>query len=125
MRAKIVDKYIKKVLKQDPKWVSVVEQIIKFNIDNRILNNLRQELNEQITDTNGLVELSKFKKMFFTFFKGESKAFLVFDKLWPCIREYYDFISNRPCEKGDPNATEVARISQLTSFIDLFNYYPM
>lgn len=50
LRVKIVDKYIKKVLKQDPKWISVVEQIVKFNIDNRILNNLRQELNEQITD---------------------------------------------------------------------------
>lgn len=72
-----------------------------------------------------MVDLAKFKKMFFTFFKGESKAFLVFDKLWPCICEFYDFTTNQACTKDDPNAVEVARISQLTSFIDLFNYYPM
>lgn len=59
MRAKVVDKYIKKVLENNDdrqqKWVQVIEQIYRLNIDNRILNNLRQQLNEEIDDERGLV----------------------------------------------------------------------
>jgi len=39
-------------------------------LDNRILNNLRQQLNEMIEDERGLVNVNVFKKMFFTYFKG-------------------------------------------------------
>ncbi len=45
--------------------------------------------------------------------------------LWPCIKEYYNFNTNKSCAISDPDATEVARISALTQFIDLFNYWPV
>lgn len=48
--------------------------------------------------------------------------------LWPCIREWFDFKNDCSISEGNPMATqqnEVARIEKLTSFIDLFNYYPV
>jgi hypothetical protein len=44
-------------------------------LDNRILNNLRQQLNEMIEDERGLVYPADFHKMFFTFFKGDAQAY--------------------------------------------------
>ena len=52
MRADVVDKYISEVMTlgaqslakgpNDPKnWVRIIEQIYRLNMDNRILNNLR------------------------------------------------------------------------------------
>lgn len=99
MRAKVVDKYIKEVLdgkdSRTLKWVAVIEQIYRLNLDNRILNNLRQQLNEEIEDERGLVDEIIFRKMFFTFFKGEKHAYQVYEMLWPCIREYFNFTTNR------------------------------
>jgi hypothetical protein len=46
-----------------------------LNLDNRILNNLRFQLNDQIEDEKGLVPPDTFHKMFFTFFKGERSAY--------------------------------------------------
>jgi hypothetical protein len=43
-------------------------------MDNRILNNLRQQLNELIQDERGLVSVDVFEKMFFTYFKGQRFA---------------------------------------------------
>lgn len=45
--------------------------------------------------------------------------------LWPCIREFVDCTTKQPVNEDDPNKIEVARIARLTSFIDLFNYYPV
>lgn len=45
-----------------------------MNFDLRILNNLRQQLNELIEDERGIVAPEIFKRMFFTFFKGEKHA---------------------------------------------------
>jgi len=45
--------------------------------------------------------------------------------LWPCICEYFNFQTDKPTTKDDPNGREIARITALTSFIDLFNYYPL
>ncbi len=56
-------------------WVRIIEQIYRLNLDNRILNNLRQQLNELIEDEKGLVSPEVFKRMFFTFFKGERYAY--------------------------------------------------
>ena len=56
-------------------WVRIIEQIYRLNLDNRILNNLRQQLNELIEDEKGLVFPDVFKRMFFTFFKGERYAY--------------------------------------------------
>lgn len=67
LRPKVVDSYIKSIMKLEPKipakevqakaqsWVKVIEQIYRLNLDNRILNNLRQQLNESIEDERGLV----------------------------------------------------------------------
>lgn len=55
MRPDVVDKYIKTVLdkgtrsllvtgdmKENKNWIKVIERIYRLNLDNRILNNLRQ-----------------------------------------------------------------------------------
>ena len=49
-------------------WVKIIEHIYRLNLDNRILNNLRFQLNDQIEDEKGLVPPDTFHKMFFTFF---------------------------------------------------------
>ena len=43
-----------------------------------------------IEDEKGLVSVEVFKKMFFTYFKGEKKAFMIFDMLLPLIQVAYD-----------------------------------
>jgi hypothetical protein len=72
----------------------------------RILNNLRQQLNELIEDENGIVQIEIFKRMFFTFFKGEKTAYQVYDMLLPVISEHYDEEKNCKIEPGDLKATD-------------------
>ena len=43
-----------------------------------------------IDDERGLVSPDVFKKMFFTFFKGERFAYQVYDMLQPVVTEHYD-----------------------------------
>ena len=50
------------------------KEIYKNVMDNRIFNNLKQQLNEMIDDEKALISIEEFRKMFFTFFKGEFKA---------------------------------------------------
>lgn len=95
MRSRLVDLYIKSVLSDHKQlkredFIQVIEQIYRLNLDNRILNNLRMQLNEMIEDEKGLVSVEVFKKMFFTYFKGEKKAFMIFDMLLPLIQVAYD-----------------------------------
>lgn len=45
--------------------------------------------------------------------------------LWPVIREYFNFNTGTSTTASDPNGKEIARITVLTAFIDLFNYYPL
>lgn len=125
MRARIVDKYIKSVL--EPKlsstgfadqkmhrvWIEVVEQIYRLNLDNRILNNLRQQLNEMIEDERGLVQIETFRKMFFTFFKGERYAYQVYDMLLPVISVYYDPATDEILEESDQRATPNRKIIRI------------
>ncbi len=76
MRPAIVEGYIKSVMAQSQKsWIKIIERIYTLNLDNRILNNLRQQLNEMIEDEKGIVAVDVFRKMFFTFFKGERHAY--------------------------------------------------
>lgn len=42
-------------------------------------------MNEMIEDSRGVIEVADFRKMWFTFFKGESKAKLIYDMLLPTI----------------------------------------
>ena len=95
MRSRLVDLYIKSVLSDHKQlkredFIQVIEEIYRLNLDNRILNNLRMQLNEMIEDEKGLVSVEVFKKMFFTYFKGEKKAFMIFDMLLPLIQVAYD-----------------------------------
>lgn len=109
-------------------WVKVIEEIYRLNLDNRILNNLRQQLNEMIEDERGFVSVDVFRKMFFTFFKGERFAFQIFDMLLPLIQVAFDEANDKILEDfdlGDPSIKFVVRIQLLTKFIDLFNYYPV
>ena len=103
----------------------MIRQIIRLNIDNRILNNLRWQLNNEVKDAKGLVQKDVFKNLFFTYFKGEKYAYQVYEMLWPCIREFHNFERDSTTDVTDPQGVEVARISTLTQFIDLFNYYPV
>lgn len=143
MRARIIDHYIKSVL--DPKkddelfkavsknfnyrrWVETVEQIYRLNLDNRILNNLREQLNQMIDDERGLVSTEVFRRMFFTFFKGEPKSYQVYEMLLPIVTVYFDDSTDQIVEETHEKATEAnkcVRIQLLTQFIDLFNYYPV
>ena len=54
-------------------------------MDNRIFNNLKQQLNEMIESETSQIGISEFRRMFFTYFKGEAKANLVYEKLLPFI----------------------------------------
>ena len=57
-------------------------------MDNRIFNNLKQQLNEMIEDEKSLISIEEFRKMFFTFFKGEFKANILYEKLLPYMIVY-------------------------------------
>ena len=60
--------------KDELNWIKIIEQIYRLNLDNRILNNLRMQLNHMVTNLNGLVSVQTFKQLFFTYFKGEPAA---------------------------------------------------
>ena len=72
----------------------------------RILNNLREQLNEMIEDERGLVKPQIFKRMFFTYFKGEKFAYQVFEMLEPCISIYFDSASDEFINQEDARANE-------------------
>ena len=78
-------------------------------MDNRILNNLRTQLNEIIGDERGLVSPDVFKRMFFTFFKGERYAYQVYDMLNPVVTEHYDKQSDQLLTEDDPRACDANR----------------
>ena len=108
--------------------MKVIEQIYRLNLDNRILTNLRQQLNESIEDERGLVQPETFKKKYYTFFKGERYAYQVYEMLAPIVTEHYDTVKNEIIEEGDPRCSEQTKyvlVNKLTQFIDMFNFYPI
>lgn len=74
LRSNIVEKYVREVLnsKKNPEIyqqkLDVVRKMIKLRMDNRVLNNMRQTMNESIEDEKGLMNKNDFKKMFYTAF---------------------------------------------------------
>lgn len=81
-----------------------------------------------IEDERGLVSIDIFKKMFFTFFKGERSAYQVYEMLQPAVSVHWDDQTDSQIDNRDPRATEsnkFVRIQLLTRFIDLFNFYPI
>ena len=43
-----------------------------------------------IDDERGLVSVEVFRRMFFTFFKGEPKSYQVYEMLLPIVIVYFD-----------------------------------
>ena len=84
MRSELVDNYFSTVM-SDNGQSEVFKELYRNVMDNRIFNCLKQQLNELISDEKSLIHIDDFKKMFFTFFKGESKAHYIYEKLLPFI----------------------------------------
>jgi len=57
-------------------------------MDNRILNQMRQTMNESIEDERGLMKRQDFRKMFFTSFgrKNPDAKVAIYEMLLPIIR---------------------------------------
>ena len=51
-----------------------------------------------IEDDRGLVSPKDFKKMFFTFFKGDAQAKMIYEMLAPIVTEHYDVETNERIE---------------------------
>jgi|694.fasta_scaffold140281_2 hypothetical protein len=81
----------------------------KLNVDNRILNNLKQQLNEMIDDERSLISVPEFKQIFYMYFKGEAKASLIYDKLLPQIQCY--LVNEEVHEKEPKDANYETMIS--------------
>ena len=89
MRSEVVDKYFHQVQKATSgDQAEVFKEIYRNVMDNRIFNNLKQQLNEMIEDEKSLISIEEFRKMFFTFFKGEFKAKILYEKLLPYMVVY-------------------------------------
>ena len=68
-----MEKYVREILAHDipsskKQKMHVISKLIELRIDNRILNNMRQTMNESIQDERGLMTIEEFQKMFFTSF---------------------------------------------------------
>ena len=83
-----------------------------------------------IEDEKSLISIEEFRKLFFTYFKGESKANLLYEKLLPFVTvlnigdNVYDRASEIP--KDDLIIAEaMVSIRKFSQFIDSFNFYPV
>lgn len=95
-------------------------------MDNRIFNNLKQQLNEMIESETSLIRMDEFRKIFFTYFKGEAKANLVYEKLLPFITVIDSDAESMSYASIDAeHAGYMVSIQKLTKFIDSFNFSPI
>lgn len=86
MRSELVDNYFTNIMRSSGGPASeVFKEIYKNVMDNRIFNNLKEQLNSMIEDEKSLISIEEFRKMFFTYFKGEYKAGLLYEKVLPFI----------------------------------------
>ena len=76
MRSEVVDSYFDHIIKEvaQPELVQVIKDFYKFGIDSRIFNNMKIHLNELIDNEESLISGEEFKKLFFTYFRGEPKV---------------------------------------------------
>lgn len=135
MRPKIVEDYLHEVLSKsggdNGSQARIIKSMYKNRIDNRILNNLRQNMNEMIEDERGIIEVADFTRMWFTFFKGESHAKIIYEMLLPTVTivlsndEILEGLSGAKALKADPSAQTMVSVIKLSQFIDTFNYYPV
>lgn len=132
MRSELVDSYFQQVMRETGGAQSQVFQQIYMNVmDNRIFNNLKQQLNEMIEDEKSLISIEEFRKMFFMFFKGEFKANVLFDQLLPFITvtnigdNVYESSEAVASRDRVAESEEMVSIQKLTKFIDAFNFSPV
>lgn len=74
---------------------------------------MRQQLNEMIEDEKGLVSIETFRRLFFTFFKGERSAYQVYDMLQPAVSVHFDEANNCFLEDSDSKATPQNKFIQI------------
>jgi len=132
MRSELVDTYFNQIMKSTKGDQSeVFKEIYRNVMDNRIFNNLKQQLNEMIDDEKSLISIEEFRKMFFTFFKGEFKASLLYEKLLPFVIVWNigDHVFEDPSEMTSSDqlieAEKMVSIQKLGKFIDSFNFSPV
>ena len=65
MRSDLVDNYFNQVMKGSNEQNDVFREIYRNVMDNRIFNNLKQQLNEMIEDEKALIQVEEFRKIFF------------------------------------------------------------
>ena len=99
MRPKVVDSYIRSVLMQandrQKSILKVIERMYKLNMDNRVFNSLRAQLNDMIEDERGLCTVDQFSSMFFSFYKGDPNAKTIYEMLEPFVTVFYDAKLNK------------------------------
>ena len=109
MRSELVDNYFTNIMRSSGGPASeVFKEIYKNVMDNRIFNNLKEQLNSMIEDEKSLISIEEFRKMFFTYFKGEYKAGLLYEKVLPFIT-----IRNEKCLCGTVMSTIEVKLLHL------------
>ena len=93
MRSELVENYFSNIMSETGgdtgPMHDVFGEIYKHAMDNRIFNNLKQQLNELIEDEKSLISIPDFKRMFAMYFKAEVKADIIYTKLLPFITVYH------------------------------------
>ena len=128
MRSELVDNYFTNIMRSSGGPASeVFKEIYKNVMDNRIFNNLKEQLNSLIEDEKSLISIEEFRKMFFTYFKGEYKAGLLYDKVLPFITvwEIDGDVVEDLANKDSSQAEKVVSVQKLSIFIDSFNFFPV
>ena len=149
LRSNVVEKYIREVLNKGENSSSygqkfdIVKKMLELNLDNRVLNQMRQTMNEKIDDERGLMKRSEFKRMLYTSFgriPHENKK-IIYDMLIQLISVHVDEVEKD--SKNKNNATPLVfqkslksmqissedeeayvSIEKLSNFIDFFNWVP-
>ena len=93
MRPALVEDYRQQILEltkngDESNVKKVFKDIYKHTMDNRIFNNLKQQLNEMIEDERSLLSIEEFRRLFYTYFKGEASADIIFQQMLPCLVMY-------------------------------------
>lgn len=128
MRSELVDNYFTNIMRSSGGPASeVFKEIYKNVMDNRIFNNLKEQLNSLIEDEKSLISIEEFRKMFFTYFKGEYKAGILYDKVLPFITvwEIDGDVVEDLANKDSSQAEKVVSVQKLSIFIDSFNFFPV
>ena len=126
LRANIVTKYVNTIMGKEALYTknfNICKKMIQLKIDNRVLNQMRQTMNESIEDEKGLMSKKDFKKMLFTSF-GRIPVVnkqIVYDMLLTIIS------ADESCMHDGLEFTvdEYIQIEKLGKFIDFYNYVPI